>query len=394
MIALTYAPISSLFLSPFVALFLLDNEWTFVNHGAFGAANRLSFETAQKWQRYLTYLPILPTYLRPTSIFSTNRRPTYLSYTYLPIESQPLRYIDRVLLPQMAHVTRLLAQHVGTDACDLGLLPNATSGLNAVFQRIPLTAEDSLFILSLSYGSVKKMAKESCRRTGAEYCEAQITFAHNSSTIDFVALVERELPVNAKVAVFDHVTSNTAIILPIQELTDLCHRRGCLVVVDGAHGLGQFDLNLRSLGADVYISNCHKWFTCPKGIGFVRATAEVQKWLRPVIISHGWGKGFVSEFMWQATSLAQKWKSQTLVPLEMSGLMALIQIPTLDRKLSDIDGNAVQDAMHFRFQIECPVKFIDGQLYVRISSHCYNTRHDYDKLAAAVLCLVKDLKID
>jgi selenocysteine lyase/cysteine desulfurase len=40
------------------------------------------------------------------------------------------------------------------------------------------------------------------------------------------------------VQVFDHVTSNEGLLLPVKELVKLCHAKGILVLVDGAHGLG------------------------------------------------------------------------------------------------------------------------------------------------------------
>ncbi len=42
---------------------------------------------------------------------------------------------------------------------------------------------------------------------------------------ELVARVAAALPANAKFAVFDAVTSNTAIVLPIRELVQLCHSR-------------------------------------------------------------------------------------------------------------------------------------------------------------------------
>ena len=46
------------------------------------------------------------------------------------------------------------------------------------------------------------------------------------------------LPSDCKLAVFDHVTSNEGLLMPVRELVQLCHSRGVLVLIDGAHGLG------------------------------------------------------------------------------------------------------------------------------------------------------------
>ena len=55
-----------------------------------------------------------------------------------------------------------------------------------------------------------------------------------------------------KLAVLDHITSNTAIALPIARLIRVLrsHASQCIVLIDGAHGPGQvYDLNLSKLAA-------------------------------------------------------------------------------------------------------------------------------------------------
>ena len=48
------------------------------------------------------------------------------------------------------------------------------------------------------------------------------------------------------------------------------------------------------------------------------------------------------------------------------------------------DAKYVQDRLHFDYQVECPVKCIDGHLYVRISAHVYNQASDYVRLAECI----------
>jgi isopenicillin-N epimerase len=115
-------------------------------------------------------------------------------------------------------------------------------------------------------------------------------------------------------AVIDHVTSNTAIVLPVQRLAALFHAAGASVLVDGAHAVGMLDLNLTELGADYYVrwgwadvaskhgsrlksslsqpptrvpfrSNLHKWFCGCKGtaIFYVKPELQVGHALRPCL---------------------------------------------------------------------------------------------------------------
>ncbi len=71
--------------------------------------------------------------------------------------------------------------------------------------------------------------------------------------------------------------------------------------MDGAHAVGQIPLDLNKLDPDFYVSNCHKWLCSPKGVAFLRVKKEHQSKIHPLIISHGYGKGFEGEFLWTAT---------------------------------------------------------------------------------------------
>ena len=74
--------------------------------------------------------------------------------------------------------------------------------------------------------------------------------------------------------------------------------RGVPVLVDGAHALGILPLNLHELGADYYTTNCHKWFSAFKGCALLYVKRSLQSTVKPLVISHGFGHGFNSDFMW------------------------------------------------------------------------------------------------
>lgn len=119
------------------------------------------------------------------------------------------------------------------------------------------------------------------------------------------AIVDRvrsqlELPEFSRVrlAVFDHVPSNYGFVMPIKELVRVCHAHSIPVLVDGAHALGGLDLDVTDLGADFYVSNAHKWLCSPKGAAFLYVKPKYQATIRPMAISHGFGSGFCSEFVW------------------------------------------------------------------------------------------------
>ena len=71
---------------------------------------------------------------------------------------------------------------------------------------------------------------------------------------EIVNSLEKAIDLNPgiRIAILDHITSSTAIVMPIQRMIEVCRRRGILVFVDGAHAPGQVELNVETLGADYY----------------------------------------------------------------------------------------------------------------------------------------------
>ena len=90
----------------------------------------------------------------------------------------------------------------------------------------------------------------------------------------------------------------------MERLCAICRSRDVLTLVDGAHGVGCCYLpSIRDLGADFFCTNLHKWFCTPKGTALLwrRAEGGSAVPIFPASVSHGHGRGFSCEFIWQAS---------------------------------------------------------------------------------------------
>nr|XP_022290925.1 uncharacterized protein LOC111102466 isoform X1 [Crassostrea virginica]XP_022290926.1 uncharacterized protein LOC111102466 isoform X1 [Crassostrea virginica] len=104
-----------------------------------------------------------------------------------------------------------------------------------------------------------------------------------------------------RLVLLDHISSPSALVLPLREMIAECRKRRVLVMVDGAHAVGQLRLNLEDLGADFYFGSCSKWLYTPRGCAVLWVAEEHQKWCTPLIISLKHRTGFHSEFRCQGT---------------------------------------------------------------------------------------------
>jgi isopenicillin-N epimerase len=123
-----------------------------------------------------------------------------------------------------------------------------------------------VFALDTAYGSVKTVLRHACAEAGADLLLAAVPLTGPKSLSASVALAEdeivelvrRSLLPGTRLAVFDHITSNTAIRLPLERLVAVCKSKGVPVLVDGAHGPLACTLDLATLGVDFYVGNLHK----------------------------------------------------------------------------------------------------------------------------------------
>jgi len=238
-----------------------------------------------------------------------------------------------------------------------------------------------------------------------------------------------------RLALIDHVTSQTGVILPVERLVRELAGRGVDTLVDGAHGPGMVPLDLEQLGAAYYTGNCHKWLCAPKTAGFLHVRPDRQQWIHPLTISHGFNSPrtdrsrFLIEFAWTGTldptlclsvpealrfmaSLApggwteimarnhalavegRKILCQTLeiappCPEAFLGAMAAVPLPDAretERASSPLYIDPLQDQLLARHAIEVPVIPWPGfpKRLLRISAQLYNSRAQCQLLAGAL----------
>jgi isopenicillin-N epimerase len=265
--------------SGFARNWTLDPEIVFLNHGSFGAAPRLVLERQGELRGRL--------------------------------EAEPVRFFLREYPELLAEAREKLATFVNADPAGLAFVTNATTGVNAVLRSLTFKPGDEVLSSGHGYPACRFAARDIAEAVGAHAIEARIPMPVEGRD-EVIELVISRMGDRTRLLVIDHVTSPTAIILPIEPIIREAHQRGISVLVDGAHAPGMLDLDLEALGADFYIGNCHKWLCSPKGAGFLWVAEAYRDRVRPTVLSHAAGPGprperFREEFDWTGTADHTAW---------------------------------------------------------------------------------------
>jgi isopenicillin-N epimerase len=206
-----------------------------------------------------------------------------------------------------------------------------------------------------------------------------------------------------------HITSPTALVLPVAEICAAARAAGALAIVDGAHAPGQLRLDLDALGADVYAGNCHKWLCAPKGAGFLWARPEHQRWIEPLVISWGYGddRTFADRHGWQGTrdpaaalTVPAAIEAHSTFDLERCRRLAAAaheflppvgSSPAPQMWATEVATDApdeLQQRLFNEHAIEVVVREWEGRSLLRVSIAPYNDEADIERLVAALETLI------
>jgi isopenicillin-N epimerase len=223
---------------------LLEPGISFLNHGSFGACPEPVLEAQRAWRDRL--------------------------------EREPVRFLGRELEGHLDEARAEVAAFLGADPDGLAFVPNATTGVSTVLASLASDHE---------YNATLNALRAAAERDRARVVLVGIPFPIEDPSRVLEAYLEAVTP-RTRLALISHVTSPTALVMPVSAVVRELDRRGVDTLVNGAHAPGMLPLDLEALGAAYWTGNGHKWLCGPKGSGVLHVRADLRAGIRPLVTSH------------------------------------------------------------------------------------------------------------
>lgn len=384
---------------------MLDPEVIFLNHGSFGACPLPVLDAQRAWRERM--------------------------------EREPVGFFVRDLEGLLDAALAEVGAFLGADPRDLAFVPNATTGVNAVLRSLDLAQGDELLTTDHAYNACRNALEYVAARAGARVVVARIPLPLRSPD-DVLDAIVSAIGSRTRLALIDHVTSPTGLVLPVERIVAALAERGVDTLVDGAHAPGMLPLDLEGLGAAYYTGNFHKWVCAPKGAAFLHVRRDRQDRVRPTVISHGANSPradrsrFRMEFDWVGTldpspylsvpaalrfgaslrpggwpelmragrALALRARevlcsalgTEAPAPASMIGTLAAVPLPAGKSTAagSPLYSDPLQSQLFEKYRIEVPIVPWPAPpaRLVRVSAAPYNRLEEYEQLASALRALL------
>lgn len=325
---------------------------------------------------------------------------------------------------------RSLGNFLVTAPSNLCFVDNATYAMSLVAAGFPLSEGDEVIISDHEYVPVTRMWQYRCDQVGAKLVVASLP-QEIVSDEQIVESLRKRISSKTKLLVISHITSPTALILPIKEICQCFSSVEIPVCVDGPHALAQVDVNLDALGCDFYSASCHKWLSAPLGSGFLYVHPRWQKHIAPLV--KGWGRlppanvdSWCDQFLWAGTrdvsyflaipaaieylesvglenfrqrsfglasyaeaQLTELFKTKPLADRKLGFYGSMAHVPLPPGEWSNVAKQLKQQS-----GFEVMVNQFAGRWFVRVSCHLYNNASHVDQLVKSRTGSVNQLCAD
>jgi len=182
-------------------------------------------------------------------------------------------------LERMAEARAAVAAVIGADVPEIGLVHSTSQAMNAAIWSVTLGRGDRIVTTQAEHPAALGPVHLAVRRFGAEIAIADVGDGGDDERT--LAAFDAAITERTRIVALSHVLWTSGGVLPIRAIAELAHRRGAVVVVDGAQAVGAMPVSVRDLGVDFYALPGQKWLLGPEGTGALWADRAIVEASQP-----------------------------------------------------------------------------------------------------------------
>lgn len=307
------------------------------------------------------------------------------------------------------------ASFVGAPSQRTALVTNVTAGVAQALRAMELSTGDEVITTNHGYGAVDFNIAQYVKSVGVIHRVARLEL--NPSDDEVIETIMDSVTSRTKLVVCDHVSSMTARLFPIIELSRALRNVGVALLVDAAHVPGHIETDVAAINADFWVGNLHKWAFAPRGSALLAVSPQWVSRIRPFVESWAFDQGFPVSLEFNGTDDFTGWLASPAGISFLNGLgltkvrehnsalaqygqhvladalemtiddpqpsplaMRIIRLP---KGIADTPQTAAhaEDEIRRRLRTELAVSCFDGTGVMRIAAQIYNSAADYESLA-------------
>lgn len=174
-----------------------------------------------------------------------------------------------------------VAQFIGASSeREIVFTRGATSSLNLVassYARTVCSEGDEIVLSEMEHHSNLIPWQQAAKASGAVLKYIPL----NSDGTFSIEDVEQTVTNRTKVVTVSHVSNVLGIANPVKQMADIVHKKGAVLVVDGAQSAPHLKVNVREMDCDFYAFSGHK-MCAPTGIGALYGRKALLEQMEPI----------------------------------------------------------------------------------------------------------------
>ena len=207
-------------------------------------------------------------------------------------DANPTEYWENNFQTAEPRVLKSASEYLEAEPGEIALTDSTTQGLGTLYCGFRLKSGDEILTTTHDHYSTEKALEFAAMKSGASI--NRISLYDNPADVsvdEIVGRLKKAIRPNTRLVAVTWVHSSTGVKLPLREMSEVIRvmnsRRDSsdriYFAVDGVHGFGIENVNMRELGCDYFVAGTHKWLFGPRGTGFIWARKDAWDMVIPTI---------------------------------------------------------------------------------------------------------------